>query len=64
MNLTCCVCGDNAPAKKQWYNRDRGFGLCARCADWLKRRADYDPVEFTSNYGQEGVHWLPAEIKR
>lgn len=58
MMLTCCVCGGGAPAVKQWWNRDRGFGLCGRCAAWLKTRRDYDAEEFTSCYGQEGIHWL------
>lgn len=57
MRLECCVCGNSAPAKKQWWNRDHGFGLCGRCAEMLQRRTDYDPDEFTSNYGHEGIHW-------
>lgn len=61
MTLTCCVCGDRAPAKKHWWNRDRGFGLCGRCATWLRSRADYDPEEFRSCYGDEGIHWLPEK---
>lgn len=56
--LVCCCCGDAAPALKQWWNRDTGFGLCGRCARWLKARPDYNEVEFTSNYGHEGVHWF------
>ena len=61
LRLTCCVCGDYAPAWKQWWNRDRGYGLCGRCAEWLKRRPEYNPEEFQSYYGDEGVHWLPVE---
>lgn len=59
MRLTCCVCGALAPARRQWWNRDHGFGLCGRCAAWLKTRKDYDPEEFTSCYGHEGIHWFP-----
>jgi uncharacterized C2H2 Zn-finger protein len=58
LRLTCAVCGDLARAEKQWFNRDRGYGLCGRCAAWLKTRKDYDPEEFESNYGREGVHWF------
>lgn len=59
LNLTCCTCGSPAPAKQQWFNRDRGFGLCGRCAAWLKARADYHAAEFELTYGREGVHWMP-----
>lgn len=61
MRLTCCVCGASAPAHKQWWNRDRGFGLCGRCAAWLKTRRDYNAEEFRQNYGDEGIHWI-AEV--
>ena len=57
--LTCCVCGGAAPARKQWWNRDTGFGLCGKCAAWLKTRRDYNEEEFTSYYGEPGVHWIP-----
>ena len=59
MTLECCCCGGPAPAKKQWWNRDKGYGLCGKCAVWIKKRPDYDPEEFTQNYGEEGVHWMP-----
>lgn len=61
MTLTCCVCGAAAPAKKHWWNRDQGFGLCGRCAKWLKARADYDEEDFTACYGKEGIHWMKEE---
>jgi hypothetical protein len=57
MLLDCCCCGLGAPAKEQWWNRDRGYGLCGRCAEELK--AKMTPEEFTSCYGHEGVHWMP-----
>lgn len=59
LRLTCCVCGELARALHQWWNRDTGYGLCGRCAAWLKTRPDYDPAEFRSCYGDEGVHWMP-----
>lgn len=58
MTLTCCVCGAAAPARAHWWNRDHGFGLCGRCAVWLRQRPDYDSEEFTSYYGHEGIHWM------
>jgi hypothetical protein len=56
--LTCCVCGDLAPAFQQWWNRDTGYGLCPACANWLRGRPDYDPEEFRQLYGEEGIHWF------
>lgn len=61
VNQTCCVCGGSAPAFAQWFNRDTGFGLCGRCATWLKARPDYDPQEFRRNYGDPGTHWIPED---
>jgi hypothetical protein len=58
-NFTCCCCGEAAPAKEQWWNRDTGFGLCGKCAIMIKARQDYDPEEFTRTYGDEGTHWMP-----
>ena len=57
--LRCCVCDGLALAVKQWWNRDKGFGLCGACARKLKAQRDYDAQEFESYYGLEGVHWLP-----
>lgn len=59
--FTCCCCGSLALAKEQWFNRDRGYGLCGACADMLKRRPDYNEEEFTSYYGHAGIHWMPSE---
>jgi hypothetical protein len=63
MRLTCCVCGAPAPAVKQWWNRDTGYGLCGKCAAWLQTRPDYHAEEFRSYYGDEGVHWIPEGPK-
>jgi hypothetical protein len=60
--LTCSCCGGEAPALAQWPNRDRGFGLCGRCAAWIRSRTRfYDPREFHRCYGSEGIHWLPGD---
>lgn len=59
IQLTCCVCGNRAPARKQWWNRDRGFGLCGSCATHLQTRRDYNAEEFHSYYGDKGIHWIP-----
>lgn len=61
MRLECCCCGGSAPAKEQWWNRDKGYGLCGGCAVYIKSRKDYDPQDFEQCYGKEGVHWMPRE---
>jgi hypothetical protein len=58
--LTCSCCGGEAPALAQWHNRDLGYGLCGRCAAWIRGRTQfYDPDEFLRCYGEEGIHWMP-----
>ncbi len=34
MQLICASCSGLAPAKKQWFNQDTGYGICPRC--WSK----------------------------
>lgn len=58
LKLICCCCLGPAPAKKQWFNRDRGYGLCGRCADWM-RSVGEGLEDFRRSYGVEGVHWMP-----
>ena len=51
---SCCICGRNAYGK-QWWNRDKGFGLCIDCAEkWIGKT---DRQEFERSYGRAGVHW-------
>lgn len=52
--LTCCCCGEYTKGR-QWWNRDQGFGLCDRCADWIGGRESAE--EMLSCYGVEGVHY-------
>jgi hypothetical protein len=52
---TCCVCG-HAAHGKQWWNRDKGYGLCMDCAArWINRHAD--KADFERSYGRAGIHW-------
>ena len=60
--LTCCCCGESAGRWKQWHNRDTGYGLCKRCAEWIKQHRPFGhepitPEEFERTYGVEGVNW-------
>lgn len=53
--LTCCCCGEPTIGR-QWSNRDTGYGLCPRCADWIRARRT-SPSEMQSLYGTQGVHY-------
>lgn len=49
--LHCCVCGTDTKGR-QWYNRDRGYGLCPSCGDKLAASEDLRRMA-----GIRGVHW-------
>ena len=62
--LTCSCCGARTKGR-QWHNRDTGFGLCSKCAHWIRTRMNgkyYDPAEFERCYGKSGVHYFEAEV--
>jgi hypothetical protein len=57
-NLTCCCC--TGPAKgRQWYNRDTGYGLCPKCAQWIATKES--PEQMRENYGEPGIHYFTSE---
>ena len=62
-NLTCSCCGESAGRWEQHWNRENGYGICARCIDWLRTRprkneADREtPQVLETLYGVEGVNW-------
>ena len=54
LRLQCCSCGEPAPAFKQWWNRDTGFGICAKCfLKWTARDGLEDALQCC---GRPGVH--------
>lgn len=57
--LTCSCCGSDAGRFQQHYNRDTGFGICARCIAWIRGRGTPEP-EIARLYGAEGVNFAPA----
>lgn len=57
VTLTCSCCGSSTKGR-QWPNRDIGFGLCEKCADWLDGRES--PEAMKSNYGENGIHYRVA----
>ncbi len=53
--LTCAVCGKGTKGR-QWWNRDKSYGLCSGCFEWLKDRGE-TPEEIEFCYGKEGIHF-------
>lgn len=54
VTLTCSCCGGEARGR-QWINRDLGFGICTRCADWIAGR---ETVAYILRaYGVRGEHY-------
>ena len=53
MTLTCCCC-NQATKGKQWFNRDKGYGLCKKCWDWIAETQSGE--EMRSSYGIKGIH--------
>ena len=64
--LGCCCCGSDAGFFEQHWNRDTGFGICARCVAWLRSRGSSED-EIADYYGKEGVNFAatvePAEAR-
>lgn len=61
--LTCACCNGHAGRWQQWHNQDTGFGLCARCADWIHRRG-MDAATLTQTYGKAGIHREAAAFEK
>lgn len=58
--MTCAVCGEDAGHWEQHWNRDTGFGLCAKSRDWLIGRGT-TAEEMKDLYGIEGVNYPARE---
>ena len=56
----CAVC-DSGCKGKQWWNRDTGFGLCAKCYAWLKDVRGESDEEIRLNYGIAGINFFTEE---
>lgn len=54
IRLSCSCCG-RYTLGRQWFNRDKGYGLCTRCIEFCKR-GETD-ASFRSMYGDRGVHY-------
>lgn len=51
--LCCCVCGKQEQGR-QWWNRDKGYGLCRSCGIEMGKKGIDDP---SSMAGDRGYHW-------
>jgi hypothetical protein len=61
--LECCWCGQTTKGR-QWCNREKGYGLCGKCAEKIQIYGLYDAEEFERNYGKKDVHWFPYDHYR
>ena len=60
-NLNCSCCG-STDQNRQWWNRDRGFGICKKCVPFVRDGyvKDYQEEglkEFERAHGIEGIHF-------
>jgi hypothetical protein len=55
-NMECAVCGGDAGRWEQHWNRDTGYGVCAKCVDYVKGKGATD-TDILSLYGKEGLNW-------
>ena len=51
--LTCCCCGDGTRGR-QWWNRDKGFGICQKCVAYVSKKESRE--EMRESYGIHGIH--------
>jgi hypothetical protein len=51
--LMCACCGGEAPGR-QWWNRDKGYGVCARCFERTVKAEGLAMAVF--RYGRPGVN--------
>lgn len=54
--LECCCCGGDAGRFHQHWNRDTGYGICARCVAAARARGE-SADEILDLYGVEGVNF-------
>lgn len=57
--LTCSCCGCSTFGR-QWHNRDTGYGLCPKCAKWIKDRGESDE-SMLSSYGKPDYHYFTLD---
>lgn len=67
VRLKCCCCGGDAGFWVQWPNRDKGYGVCVPCVNWMLRPqrdvTDQGALRATVEacYGKRGINWGAEE---
>lgn len=54
MTLICNCCGKYTKGK-QWWNRDKGYGICTPCGEEQAARDGLESVELSN--GKKGINW-------
>ena len=54
MKTLICCCSQNTKGV-QWWNRDKGYGLCDKCAEIISKKEDEETMKL--NYGIKGKHY-------
>lgn len=61
---TCTCCGSYMkPPRPQWWNQDKGYGLCDSCANEIFKSGFHTPESFQECYGKDGVHYKLEKTK-
>jgi hypothetical protein len=56
--LICCCCGERTIGK-QWWNRDKGYGVCKECGEREEKRAGIEEAQ--RSFGVKGKNWAIEE---
>ena len=63
-NLTCTCCNGDAGTWLQWFNQDKGFGICKKCIAFVKYHVPFDKEylriteeNFVKTYGKPGINY-------
>lgn len=53
----CSCCGKQVEQDyPQWRERDKGYGICKGCVNWLVNDHGYNTHELTDAYGRANKH--------
>ena len=52
----CSCCGKDAGVWEQWFNQDKGFGICAKCFSWYKT-LNYTKHQLQEMFGIPNVNY-------
>jgi len=61
-SLQCGCCGGEARGR-QWWNQDKGYGMCSNCIKWIREKGKETEEEIRQCYGIEHIHFNVLEGK-